>query len=63
MKDLRSGYLFKGKNTYEMWEILKTLLDKFKKQFISMKKWEISGWIGKLKDLLETLKKHTTFQK
>ena len=32
------GILISGKNTYEMWDIFKSLLDKFTKQFIPLKK-------------------------
>ena len=38
MNNLNWQYLFQGKNTYEMWDIFKSLLNKFTKQFIPMKK-------------------------
>ena len=38
ISNLNWEYLFQGKNTCEMWGIIKSLLNKFTKQFIPMKK-------------------------
>ena len=38
MKNLNQEDLFQGKNTYEMWNIFKSLINKFTKQFIPKKK-------------------------
>ena len=38
MNNLNWEYLFQRKNTYEMWDIFRSLLNKFTKQFIPMKK-------------------------
>ena len=65
MNNLNWEHLFQGKNTYEMWDIFKSLLNKFTKQFISMKKIRNNEevkpkWmIRNLKDLLEKLKYHS----
>ena len=37
MKYLNWEYLFQGKNTYEIWGIFRSLLNKFRKQFMPMK--------------------------
>ena len=34
MNDLKWEYLLQGKDIYKMWDIFKSLLDKFTKQYI-----------------------------
>ena len=38
MNNLNWEYFFQGKNTIEMWDIFKSLLNKFTKEFIPMKR-------------------------
>ena len=51
MNNLNWEYLFQGKYTYEMQDIFKSLLNKFIKQFIPMKKIDIirksNKWMNK----------------
>ena len=62
MKNLNWEYLFQGKNTYEMWNIFNSLLNKFTKQFIPMKRIRNNKevkpkWLnGKIKRLIRETK-------
>ena len=63
MNNLIQEYLFQGTSSYEMWDILKSLLNKFTKQFIPIKKkiGENKGlkpkWMnGKIKILIRETK-------
>ena len=69
MNGLNWEYLFHGKTTYEMWDIFKTLLDNFTKQFIPMrrirknKKVKPKWMNGEIKRLIKETRKAYQIQK